>query len=946
MHLGGNDKGELLPWSQPMTHPADKPLNDKYKGKCFFINLGPTGIRVLIDRKAPTQLLVKYVFQDSFSPARGIVEIGDVIVGANGKMFKTPTVFHRKQGPRGVHGPARDMAQAIEYSQGKDGQLDLIILRGGVLQKKGHTETVQGGKRKIVTVQLKPVGEFSPTWPWNCPRSDKLRKKLCDFMFANNAGSGRMWRRIQTTLALWASGDPRGIALAKRLGQQLTGTRVDPEAGGMCTWTWGYIGIFLGEYYNAYKDKAVIPAAESLAVGYETSQDWSVGACSHRPFPAIWRRVAGGGPKGYGAMAGTGGLAMIAQSIFKLHGLPYSPLAYSRTHQAYLMTAGGGNASGSIAYGFRGWGNGWGKLHIRLKDAARSPCKAPKGIGFLCPTGMKNIGEFDVEKWTAIDKARGKWKMELVSSAGYPWLRTEADTLRVYQQGKNRRMVIRPQPNAAEPTGPYQNNRQGGGHISPVGMGAVAHYIGNKGNKPWNYLGKHMGTCCASSGRTLWDGHACAEMHAFFGTLGAFRADDQDLRNFLNETKLWLILSEPHDGQGLVEQPFGAQRNGTCSLSRDRKSYTHIAILCLSMPQRRLLVTGADSTADGSGVNPLYDIQADGFTITHCQKEAKYLESGPFSTVLKALDRAAEKDDKRATEAGVFAERLRQWISKYTEALIEKSRTRPAKSLMEFDDYLKRVRGLDEAEAIEARKKELKGIDGINALVAAYKNHAKIDEHERMHGSSRQVESKKKSVVKKLEGIIADEDAAEALRKEAELLLAKVKKGGAPSGGDSSPGITIEGPTGGSHSGGTTSTAGPATPAGPRSAPRARKADAETIARHDAKLVARIKAAIDGGDRPQFLLKALNSLVRIVAVEGENLLVVETIDPPMQFRMEWSKLTLDAKKGIAVGLAREGNEEDHALAAFYAFASGDKKTAETHLEKAGQAGDKVRAVFE
>ena len=36
MHLGGND----LPWSQPMTHPADKPLNAKYNGKCFFISKG------------------------------------------------------------------------------------------------------------------------------------------------------------------------------------------------------------------------------------------------------------------------------------------------------------------------------------------------------------------------------------------------------------------------------------------------------------------------------------------------------------------------------------------------------------------------------------------------------------------------------------------------------------------------------------------------------------------------------------------------------------------------------------------------------------------------------------------------------------------------------------------------------------------------------------------
>jgi hypothetical protein len=576
MHLGADD----LPYSQSMSHPADKPLSDKYGDKCFFFNLGPTGIRARINTDAPMHLEVKYVFQDSRSPAAGKVDIGDVIVGANGKLFKTPAVFHRKKGARGVKGagPMLDMAVAIEDSQGRDGRLELIV------QKRGSG-------RKSVVLQLEPVGRFSPTWPWDCPRSDALRKKLVDHMLENGPDKGRMWLRIQYTLSLWASGDRRALPLVQSLGQSLCKSRVDPMAGGMCTWTWGYMGIFLGEYYNAFRDKAAVPAAEDLVVGYETSQDWRNGGCSHRPFPAIQRRIADGGPKGYGAMAGPGGLSMLAQSIFRHCGLPYSELAYNRTHVAFLMTA-GGNASGGIAYGFRGWPG----THIRLKDAKKSPCQSKLGIGFICPTGMEDIGPFEVEKWDK--QGDGSWKMTLVSPSNYPWLFSEAKQLRVYDQGTNRRLVVRPE-YPPEPTSPYGNDRRGAGHVAPVGMGTLAHIISNKGNTSWGFLAHHMATCCASSGLTLWDGHAAASMHAFFGALGAARADERDFRRFLDDTKAWIILSETHDGQGLVEQPFGAQRNSTCSVSRDRKQYSHVALMVLSLPMKKLLITGAE-TNDGS----------------------------------------------------------------------------------------------------------------------------------------------------------------------------------------------------------------------------------------------------------------------------------------------------------------------------------------------------------
>lgn len=561
IHQGEGD----LPYSQPMEHPLDKPLNDLYEGKCFFMNLGPTGIRARIDPDSPKEFLVKYVFQDSKSPAAGKIKIGDRIIGANGNDFVNPHGFHRKaDNARGWQGPPYELALAIEDSQGKDGKLELIVLPGGDKSKK-----------TTVTLQLTPVGRFSPTWPWNCPRSDKLLKDLCDFMFENGIKLTRPGT-TQCLLALWASGDPRAIPLVKAEAENLAKGRANPAETGMVTWMWGYHGIFLGEYYNAFKDKSVLPAIEALNNAYELGQDWGSGGFSHRPEPYIQQRLAESGEKGYGSMAGPGGLSMLAQSIFKSCGLPYSERAYNRTHWAYILTA-GANADGGLAYGF----NGWDHAVIALSDPSKG--KSGKGIGYICPTGMKGIGEYTIV-WPT--KADPRWK-------DTSWVADNADQNAVMESGDNTRCVYRTMI-PPEPTQEYRTGPRGGGHNAPVGMGALAHYIGNKDNSSWNYLGKHMATCCANSPMTLWDGHASAQMHAFFGVLGAARADEKDFRKFLDYTKTWIILSESHDGQGLIDQPFGCQRNSTCALQKNRLSYTHIAVLLLSLPKRNLLITGAD----------------------------------------------------------------------------------------------------------------------------------------------------------------------------------------------------------------------------------------------------------------------------------------------------------------------------------------------------------------
>ena len=174
------------PWDVVLKSSEDAEMQKALGGVKWFLNLGPTGIRAKIENDKPKQLVVKYVFQDKDSPAKGIVNIGDVIVGANGVKFKTAHRFGRNlSGGGGWDGPMLELAGHIEDSQGKDGKLELMIYPNGEEQKK-----------KSVIVPLKVVGRFAETFPYNCKRSEVMLEELCDFIVKKYKDSYMIWERL------------------------------------------------------------------------------------------------------------------------------------------------------------------------------------------------------------------------------------------------------------------------------------------------------------------------------------------------------------------------------------------------------------------------------------------------------------------------------------------------------------------------------------------------------------------------------------------------------------------------------------------------------------------------------------------------------------------------------------------------------------------------------
>ncbi len=555
----------------------------------WLLNLGPTGIRARIYPEQPNLLVVKHVFQDAQSPAKGKVNIDDVIVGANGRKFTTAHRFGR--GPRlpgggGWDGPLMELAVAIEESQGsKDGMLQLIVW-----------PKANASQEKVVSVPLRKVGVFAPTFPYDCPRSKRMLTELCDFLVADYLSSdwkkpmafgGMSYGRGHSMLALMASGNPKYEPLIMREMSGYAGRRFDPEGGGFQTWVWGFDGIVLGEYYLLTKDARVVPAIQSLAEVMPLGSADGNGIYTHRSFPAIIKS----GKKPYASIAAISGLNMVAMTLFKKAGLPYDKDLYQKIHQHYLNST--SLTSVDIAYAFKDANHiNPPAIHpthavIKLKDPSKG--LSGRGPGYRCPTGMKGIGDFEIV-WPT--KADPRWKPT-------DWIAAEANTNSVSEMAEpGLRTVSRNHPQyrqMPEPTQPFQTSRSGG-HLAPVGMGALAHLIGNEDKPSWQYLGRHAANTCALGPGNAFDGHAASNLHAFWSILAAARSDNPAVRQaYFNYMKTFLILSETHNG-GLILQPWGRDRaNCNSDVSYGPRTLTTATgAILLALGERRLQITGAD----------------------------------------------------------------------------------------------------------------------------------------------------------------------------------------------------------------------------------------------------------------------------------------------------------------------------------------------------------------
>ncbi|QDU19805.1 DUF6288 domain-containing protein [Urbifossiella limnaea] len=237
-------------FAQPQAGPPDLTKDAKVDRKLTY-NLGATGLRGWIYTKpanffesqqgrtttASRQILVTHVGANS--PADGVVNLDDVILGANGKPFADDA--------------RKSLALAIQDAEGgaRDGRLGLTVWRGG--------------KAEEVQLKLRVFGRYGETAPYDCAKSRRIFDEACAVL-AREPLKDDIWGAVNG-LALLATGDPDYLPRVRELARKMAPPTLRLQLrDGMVIWDWGYRTVFLCEYYLLTRDPEVFPAIREYTI--------------------------------------------------------------------------------------------------------------------------------------------------------------------------------------------------------------------------------------------------------------------------------------------------------------------------------------------------------------------------------------------------------------------------------------------------------------------------------------------------------------------------------------------------------------------------------------------------------------------------------------------------------------------------------------------------------
>ena len=219
-------------------------------------NLGSTGLRGWIHTKpanyldslqgrttaASRQILVTHVGKKS--PADGVMQVDDVILGVDGKAFSDDA--------------RKTFARAIQQAE-KDANKGILKL---TRWRAGKTEAVQ--------LKLRVMGTYAATAPYDCPKSKRILEEAAKML--DKEPLNENWCGAINGLALLATGNPDYLPKVREFARRMAPSTLNlrKEINGSA-WETGYRNIFLCEYYLLTGDKKVFHAISeytlSLALG-------------------------------------------------------------------------------------------------------------------------------------------------------------------------------------------------------------------------------------------------------------------------------------------------------------------------------------------------------------------------------------------------------------------------------------------------------------------------------------------------------------------------------------------------------------------------------------------------------------------------------------------------------------------------------------------------------
>ena len=248
--IGGGQAAEVPDFTQGAKIPEDAKHD---------WNLGATGLRgwMYCDKMVTSdarQIAITKVAKGS--PAYGILEVGDVILGVGGKAFS--------------YDPRTEMGKALTAAESEAGSGELTLSRW------------RAGSSEEVVVKIPVLGTYSPTAPYDCPKSKRILEQGCREL-AKRMEDPSYTRRLDpiprslNALALLASGQESYLPLIQKEAQWAASFKDE----GMATWYYGYVMMLLAEYKIATGDDSVMPGLKRLALEAANGQS-AVGSWGHR----------------------------------------------------------------------------------------------------------------------------------------------------------------------------------------------------------------------------------------------------------------------------------------------------------------------------------------------------------------------------------------------------------------------------------------------------------------------------------------------------------------------------------------------------------------------------------------------------------------------------------------------------------------------------------------
>jgi len=286
-------------------------------------NLGATGARGWAygfggHTNDSREIVIKSI--EKGSPADGVLRRYDVITGANGKAFTSDA---RK---------AIGWALTEAEKSANKGQLRLTRWRDG--------QTTE------VTIQLPLTGEYSPTSPFDCRKSEKIlagaAAYLAEHMPVEGFGSGGDGAvgGVLNALALLGTGEVRYLDAVRRTAYRMGPPDLElDDVPNMKSWPYGYINLLLAEYYLATGDAHVLKAmklfSKRLCDGQGMPGAWGHGMANNRTLI------------GYGALNQAGLVCFMSLGLATECGLRVDKAVLARSTMFFGKYAG----VGGIPYG-------------------------------------------------------------------------------------------------------------------------------------------------------------------------------------------------------------------------------------------------------------------------------------------------------------------------------------------------------------------------------------------------------------------------------------------------------------------------------------------------------------------------------------------------------------------------------------------------------------------